>query len=60
MKQFKEGDVVTKKSGKPFKSGNKEEVVVGLCINQQDPKKRAAVVFADGSVCNVDMLVDNC
>lgn len=56
MKTFNIGNVVTKKSGKPFKSGKKEETIVDFTINEIDPKRRNAVVFADGSICNIEIL----
>jgi hypothetical protein len=38
---------VIKKSGKPFKSGNKINTVTGETINLQDPKKRLAFTFLE-------------
>ena len=49
-------DLVVKKSGKPFKSKKLVEKVISFSINQTDPKGRECVVFADGSVCNTDLL----
>ena len=56
MKNFAIGDIVTKKSNKPFKNKCLEQTIVDFCINQTDPKKRIAAVFDDDSVCNLDML----
>ena len=42
---------VKKKSGKPFKSGRLINSVVGLCINELDPKKRMAYVFLEDDSC---------
>lgn len=53
---IKINDIVIKKSKKPFKSGNKVETVVSFGINETDPKKRECVIFADGSICNKDLL----
>ncbi len=53
---IKINDKVIKKSKKPFKSGNQIETVVTFGINETDPKKRECVVFADGSICNLDMI----
>jgi hypothetical protein len=52
------GDVLRKKSNKPFKSGQCTEIVKGFTCNEQDPKKRDAVIFSDGSICNISMLMD--
>lgn len=52
-----EGSMVSKISGKPFKSGLKAERVVSISVNQQDPRKRTCAVFADGSVCNMELLI---
>ncbi len=51
------GDSVIKKSGKPFKSGNKIEVVKSFGINEKDPKMRATAIFENGSDCNLDLLI---
>lgn len=48
------GRTVRKNSGKPFKSGLFVEKVVGLTVNYQDPKRRRAYKFSDGSICNID------
>jgi hypothetical protein len=53
---MKVGDTVWKISGKPFKSGEKEEKIVNFGINEQDPKKRRCAIFSDGSTCNLDLL----
>ena len=46
---------VIKKSGKPFKSGNKVNTVKGETINHQDPEKRIAYTFLeDDSIVNKD------
>jgi len=55
-KNFAIGDVVTKKSNKPFKNGCSHQKIVDFCINQTDPKKRMSAIFDDGSVCNLDKL----
>jgi hypothetical protein len=51
------GCAVSKLSGKPFKSGTNVETVVSLSVNDTDPRKRPCAVFADGSVCNTEMLI---
>lgn len=46
---------VFKKSGKPFKSGNKVNTVKGETRNEQDPKGRPAYTFfEDDSIVNTD------
>lgn len=47
------GDTVAKITGKPFKNGEKTEVVIGITINKQDPNRRVALLFSNGSVCNL-------
>jgi hypothetical protein len=54
---FKLGDIVVKKSGKPFKSGGLKETIKGFCVNQEDPKRRKAVILSDDSICNIDVLL---
>jgi hypothetical protein len=56
MKNFAIGDIVTKKSSRPFKNGDQTQKIVDFCINKMDPKKRIAAIFDDGTICNVDML----
>jgi hypothetical protein len=56
MESIKIGDIVIKKSGKPFKSGNREEIIKGFAINEQDPKRKNSIVLSDDSVCNIDMI----
>lgn len=52
---FRKSFKVTKKSGKPFKSGNKKNSVYGIAWNELDPKKRLGFVFKeDDSVVNID------
>ncbi len=58
-KGFKVGSIVTKKSGKPFKNGSKEQTIVSFSINEQDPNKRQCAVFSDESTCNLDLLLTN-
>ena len=53
---FKCGDLVKKKSGKPFKNGEKTAVILSFVENTNGPKKLAAV-FADNSICNLDQLI---
>jgi hypothetical protein len=53
---FKIGDVVKKKSGKPFKCGYDAVSIVRFKVNDTDPKLRSCAVFNDGSVCNLDIL----
>ena len=54
---------VKKKSGKPFKSGKKINTVIGICINEGDPNKRMAFVFADDNscvnICLCEEIIDN-
>lgn len=59
MKTFKIGDKVIKKSGKPFKSGEKEGIIKEFSINKMSPKQKECAVFEDGSVCNLDVLKKN-
>lgn len=47
---------VVKISGKPFKNGNKVQLVYSFGTNENDPKERECAIFEDGSVCNVGML----
>jgi hypothetical protein len=49
------GDLVKKKSGKPFKNGEKTAVIISFTENTDGPKKLAAV-FSDNSICNLDQL----
>ena len=53
---FKVGDLVSKISKKPFKSGKKAQKIVGFSKNPHDPQGRDCAVFDDDSVCNVDIL----
>lgn len=47
---------VCKKSGKPFKSGNKVNTVKSEVVNENDPKKRIAYSFyEDDSVVNKEL-----
>lgn len=47
---------VKKKSGKPFKSGKKVNLVKGIVTNENDPQKRNAYIFYDDdSVVNTDI-----
>jgi hypothetical protein len=50
------GNVVRKKSGKPFKNTQHTQCVVGFSVNPNDPMKRVCCIFDDESVCNVKML----
>jgi hypothetical protein len=50
------GNIVRKKSGKPFKNGNQIQTVIGVGVNEVDPKKRECVIFDDNSVCNICLL----
>jgi hypothetical protein len=59
MKGFKEGDVVTKKSGKPFKNGEKSQTILSFGVNPEDPNQRPAAVFSDESYCSLDLLVNS-
>jgi hypothetical protein len=54
--KFNIGDTVVKKSERPFKNGEKKQVITGFGVNEIDPKQRPCAVFSDGSVCNLDML----
>lgn len=45
---------VIKKSGKPFKSGEKINTVKGLVVNGKDPKKRALVGLLQTGVDSID------
>jgi hypothetical protein len=54
--QFKVGDKVVKKSGKPFKNGEKNQTIFSLGKNEQHPNNKDCAVFSDGSVCNLQML----
>ena len=55
-KNFNIGDTVTKKSDKPFKNGEKTQIIVSFGVNEQDPKQRSCAIFDDGSICNLEML----
>lgn len=50
------GDTVVKKSGRPFKNQMISAVITDIGINDDDPLKRQAAIFEDGSACNLDML----
>jgi hypothetical protein len=56
FKNFKPGDIVVKKSDKPFLNGEKTQVIISLGKNEKDPKNRNCAIFSDGSLCNLDML----
>lgn len=56
---FKVNDVVYKKSGKPFKNGEKYQTISELGVNKTDPNERVCAIFSDESVCNLDMLTHN-
>jgi len=56
FKGFNTGDIVVKKSNKPFLNGEKEQVIINLGKNEKDPKNRNCAIFSDGSVCNLQML----
>ena len=45
---------VKKKSGKPFKSGEKYGFVTGFSINNDDPKQKIAYVIDGDSIVNID------
>ena len=53
---FRIGDLVSKISKKPFKSGEKAQKIAGFSKNSHDPQQRECAVFDDGSVCNLDIL----
>jgi hypothetical protein len=53
---FELGDIVKKKSGKPFKSGYDTLMIIEFGINQTDPKLRSCAIFDDGTICNLDQL----
>jgi hypothetical protein len=53
---LKIGDIVKKKSGKPFKNGSTYQEIINFGINEKDPKQRLCAIFSDGSVCNLDKL----
>jgi len=49
------GDVVKKKSEKPFKSGEKVEIVKGFSVNPRDPKRRICALF-ENSYCGIHLV----
>ncbi len=51
---MKIGDLVKKRSGKPFKSGNKEETIVEFTVNKNTDKK--AVRLSDDSIVDLWIL----
>ncbi len=51
---MKIGDLVRKRSGKPFKSGNKEETIVEFAVNKYTDKK--AVRLSDDSIVDLWIL----
>ena len=55
-KSFKVGNFVIKKSRRPFKSTRQIEQILEIGINPNDPNRRDCAIFADESVCNLDML----
>jgi hypothetical protein len=55
--EFKIGDYVRKKSGSPFKSRCRIEVITEISENSQYPGTAVAAVFADGTCCNLDRLL---
>lgn len=49
---------VKKKSGKPFKSGKKVNIALGITKNYKDPKERDAYFFYDDdSIVNIDLCI---
>ena len=55
--EFKIGDYVRKKSGSPFKSRCRIEVITEISENSQYPGTAVAAVFADATCCNLDRLL---
>lgn len=58
---FNIGDVVQKKSGKPFKCGDKIASIIGFTINKFHPAKTLGAILSDQSVVSLSTLkiVDN-
>lgn len=48
---------VAKKSGEPFKSGNKINTVTGIAVNHYTEGKRAFTFVEDDSCVNIEMCV---
>ena len=55
--KIKIGDQVKKKSNKPFKSKLHIETVTNYAFNQNDPHHRIALLFSDGSLCNIRQVI---
>lgn len=59
MKIGRVGQQIVKRSGKPFKSGDKIGTIAALCCNLQHPRRVLAYVMKeDESIVNVDICTE--
>lgn len=58
---FNIGDVVKKKSNKPFKNGEHTDTIIGFTSNSNHPNNRIAAILKDSDtiVCLNDLKLDN-